>query len=65
MHIVNDIATQNNISNVTSFVHTTSKTRIHRFFTLNVIECIAQYLSQIVRSCCSPAEDKLAIHKLT
>ena len=25
MHIVNDIATQNNINNVTSFVHTTSK----------------------------------------
>ena len=28
IHIVNDIATQNNISNVTSFVHTTSKKKL-------------------------------------
>ena len=32
MHIVNGIATQNNISIVTSFVHTTSKKHTYRFF---------------------------------
>ena len=43
MHIVNDVAPQNNISNITSFVHTTSKNIHTDFLTLNVIECIAQY----------------------
>ena len=32
MHIDNDIASQNNISNVTSFVHTTSKNRLHYIY---------------------------------
>ena len=32
-------------------------------FTLNVIECIAQYCLQIDRSCWRPAEDKLTIQR--
>ena len=44
MYIVNNIDIQNNTSNVTSFVHTTSKKHTYDdFFTLIVMECIAQY----------------------
>ena len=57
MHIVNDIATQNNISNVTSFVHTTSKkkpkktslltcSKLSKLF--NVVTCSIIYLSLLL-----------------
>ena len=48
MHIVNDVATQNNISNVTSFVHTTSKKHTYRFV---YIKCYRMHSTVLITNC--------------
>ena len=63
MHIVNDIATRNNISNVTSFVYITSKKHTSQNF---YIECYRMHNTVLITNCqklVEPAEDKLTIHR--